>query len=84
MVREIARNGGRAKYRAEAADAAAYVRGRRPKPFKLTVSPVLRAAVERGLAADWSPQQVAHRLVLDHPGDPVMRVSHEIYLSIFS
>lgn len=40
--------------------------------------------MEAGLAADWSPQQVAHRLRLDHPDDLAMRVSHEtIYLSIF-
>lgn len=84
IVREIARNRGCSTYRAQAADTAAYARARRPKPFKLTTSPTLRAAVEAGLAADWSPQQVAHRLVVDHPGDPGMRVSHEtIYLSIF-
>jgi Helix-turn-helix domain len=84
VVREITRNGGSGSYRAQAADTAAYVRARRPKLFKLTTSPTLRTAVEAGLAADWSPQQVAHRLRLDHPGDLAMQVSHEtIYVSIF-
>lgn len=84
VVREIARNGGRNSYRAQTADTAAYARARRPKPCKLTTSPALRAVVEAGLAADWSPQQIAHRLTVDHPDEPALRVSHEtIYLSIF-
>jgi IS30 family transposase len=32
----------------------------------------------------WSPQQISHRLRLDFPDDPTMRVSHEtIYTSLF-
>jgi len=84
ISREIARNGGRDRYRAQAADEAAFDRARRPKTSLLAARPMLRARVEQGLELEWSPQQISRRLVLDFPNDPSMRVSHEtIYLSIF-
>jgi IS30 family transposase len=40
--------------------------------------------VQRLLELRWSPQQIAARLVIDHPDDLGMRVSHEtIYQSLF-
>lgn len=31
----------------------------------------------------WSPQQISRRLIVDHPDDPSMRVSHQtIYTSL--
>ena len=84
VSRELARNGGRHHYRAQAADAGAFRRAQRPKPAKLLVEPRLRAVVEAKLALRWSPQQIAGWLRLAYPQDPVMRVSHEtIYLSLF-
>jgi IS30 family transposase len=84
VSRELARNGGRHRYRAQAADAAAFGRAQRPKPAKLVLQPRLRAVVEAKLALRWSPQQIAGWLLLAYPSDPVMRVSHEtIYLSLF-
>jgi DNA-binding CsgD family transcriptional regulator len=84
VSREVARNGGRRCYRAQAADAAAGRRARRPKPAKLVLQPRLRAVVEAKLALRWSPRQIAGWLPLAYPSDPVMRVSHEtIYLSLF-
>jgi transposase, IS30 family len=84
VSRELARNGGRHRYRAQAADAAAFGRAQRPKPAKLVLQPRLRAVVEAKLALRWSPQQIAGWLLLAYPQDPVMRVSHEtIYLSLF-
>jgi IS30 family transposase len=84
VPRELARNGGRHHYRAQAADAAAYRRAARPKPTKLATEPRLRTVVEAKLALRWSPQQIAGWLPLAYPQDPVMRVSHEtIYLSLF-
>jgi IS30 family transposase len=84
VSRELARNGGRGRYRAQAADAAAFGRAQRPKPAKLLLEPRLRAVVEAKLALRWSPQQIAGWLPLAYPQDPVMRVSHEtIYLSLF-
>jgi IS30 family transposase len=84
VSRELARNGGRGRYRAQAADAAAFRRAQRPKPAKLVTEPRLRAVVEAKLAVRWSPQQIAGWLPLAYPQDSVMRVSHEtIYLSLF-
>jgi transposase, IS30 family len=84
VSRELARNGGPGRYRAQAADAAAFRRAQRPKPAKLVLEPRLRAVVQAKLALRWSPQQIAGWLPLAYPSDPVMRVSHEtIYLSLF-
>jgi IS30 family transposase len=84
VSRELARNGGRHRYRAQAADAAAFRRAQRPKPAKLVTEPRLRAVVEAKLALRWSPEQIAGWLPLAYPSDPVLRVSHEtIYLSLF-
>jgi len=84
VSREVGRNGGRDAYRAAAADVAAFDRAHRPKVSKLAAAPALRVAVEAGLELEWSPQQISHRLRLDHPDDPLMRVSHEtIYLAIY-
>jgi IS30 family transposase len=46
VSREVARNGGCRRYRAQVADAAADRRARRPKPAKLVLQPRLRAVVE--------------------------------------
>jgi IS30 family transposase len=84
ITREVSSNGGRHWYRAWRADEAAVEHARRPKMPRLIRHPRLRHAVERLLRAHWSPQQIAHRLVVDHPGDQEMRVSHEtIYQSLF-
>jgi transposase, IS30 family len=84
VSRDIAANGGRGRYRAWRADERALRRARRPKTAKLVRSPRLRREVERRLELRWSPQQIAARLVVDHPDDLEMRVSHEtIYQSLF-
>jgi len=64
VSRELGRNGGRHRYRAQAADAAAFRQARRPKPAKLVLEPQLRAVVEAKLALRWSPQQIAGWLPL--------------------
>jgi len=82
--REIGRNGGRAGYRAHQAQVRAGVMRSRPKVRKLEANRPLHDAVAAGLAKDWSPQQVAARLVADYPGCEAMRVSHEtIYQALF-
>jgi IS30 family transposase len=84
VSREIARAGGRRRYRALSADRLAQRRARRPKPGKLALSPRLRGEVERGLLAFWSPQQISARLRADHPDDLELRISHEtIYQSLY-
>jgi len=84
LSREVARNGGRHRYRAHRADQAAWQRARRPQDCKLASNPTLRAIVEELLAERWSPQQIAGRLRRTYPDDEEMRVSHEtIYLTLF-
>lgn len=83
ISREVAWNG-RHRYRAWRADSEAIGRGQRPKPAKLAVDSRLCRAVERGLRAQWSPQQIAARLISEYPDDLTMRVSHEtIYRTLF-
>ena len=77
IAREVNRNGGPAGYRAVAAQARCDALRARPKERKLEASRELHDAVNQGLAAKWSPEQIAHRLRKDHPGDPELRVSHE-------
>src|SRR4029450_1824847 len=84
VSREVARHGGRCRYRACRADREALQRMRRPKVEKLARCPRLRAVVEAKLELRWSPEQIAGWLSLHYPDDPEMRVSHEtIYLSLF-
>ena len=45
VSREVRRHGGRRRYRAATADAAAWARGRRPKRCRLAMYPALRDAV---------------------------------------
>ena len=84
VSREVQRHGGRRRYRAAAADAAAWARGRRPKRCRLATHSALRDAVATKLAHAWAPQQIAGWLRRAYPHDPPMHVSHEtIYLSLF-
>ena len=84
ISREIQRNGGAGRYRAQRADRRAWARARRPKPCRLARHPRLRAAVAGRLACQWSPQQIAGWLRRTFPSDADMHVSHEtIYRSLF-
>lgn len=84
VSREIARNGGRGRYRACEADSAAWDRARRPKICKLGRNHRLRNVVARKLRLDWSPEQISGWLAIKYPGHESMRVSHEtIYRSLF-
>ena len=84
VSREILRNDGTDKYRAQAADIAAWDRARRPKICRLAMHPVLRRMVWRKLRDDWSPEQIAKWLVKTYPDDPSLHVSHEtIYRTLY-
>lgn len=83
VSREIRRNGGRRRYRANAADQAAWTQARRPKRCKLVENRALADTVARKLKQLWSPEQIAGWLKRTYPGDE-HRVSHEtIYRSLF-
>lgn len=84
IAREIARNGGREHYRATPADAAAYVRARRPQISTLSTRHFLREVVTGKLSEQWSPQQISAWLRREYPSDPQMWVSHEtIYRCLY-
>jgi IS30 family transposase len=84
VSREIVRNGGARRYRAEAADSQAWRRALRPKPCKLALHAQLRQDVARKLELKWSPEQIAGWLRRTWPEDEARRVSHEtIYRSLY-
>ncbi|MEA2026287.1 MAG: IS30 family transposase [Chloroflexota bacterium] len=84
ISREVARNGGRRRYRAARADIEAPERARRPKRCKLASSPRLCRLVATKLGKDWSPQQISGWLAVAHPGEQALQVSTEtIYRSLF-
>ena len=62
VSREVARNGGRAEYRAWRADRRACERARRQRPSKLVTNTRLRAEVEARLLERCSPQQISRIL----------------------
>src|SRR5579862_4247249 len=82
--REVARHGGRAQYRANAADQQAWQTALRPKPCRLAMHAALREIVARKLMQNWSPKQISGWLKTEYPNDESLRVSHEtIYRSLF-
>jgi len=84
VCREVARNGGRGRYRAARAETRALSKGRRPRVAKLAVAGPLRRVVEDRLGVRWSPQQISGWLRVAYPGQVEMQVSHEtIYLALF-
>jgi len=84
ISREVNRNGGRRRYRANQADQAAWDRAKRPKRCKLAENPALARIVAEQLKKRWSPRQIAGWLKRTHPDDLSMQVSHEtIYKTLF-
>ncbi len=86
ISRELRRgmSGSPPRYRAFQAQMAARARAGRSRPGKLAPGSALRAEVAAGLAAGWSPRQIAGKLKRDHPGRPELHVSHEtIYQALF-
>ena len=84
VSREIKRNGGRRRYRANKADQVARDRARRPKTCKLVQNRALARIVARKLKGLWSPEQIAGWLKYTYPDDKNYQVSHEtIYRSLF-
>ena len=59
ISREVNRNGGLKRYRANTADQAAWDRAHRPKPCKLAENRALARVVASKLQLAWSPEQIA-------------------------
>jgi len=84
VSREIRRNGGSRRYRANPADRSAWERALRPKPCRLALHRELRWRVAQKLALQWSPEQISGWLKQVFPTDQDMQISHEaIYRSLF-
>lgn len=84
VSREVARHGGRKRYRANEADQAAWNRARRPRPCRLAIHRRLQRIVAKKLSLDWSPEQIAEWLKRRYPDHEEMQISHEtIYRSLF-
>ena len=86
ISREVARNRSRSpwRYRAFPAHSKAAGRARRNRPRKLAAGTPVRALVAGLLRQDYSPGQIAGRLMRDHPGQPELQVSAEtIYQALF-
>jgi len=83
VSREVHHHGGRQRYKAVAAHAAAERDARRPKSTKLAANPALCARVIDDLEQLLSPEQIARRLQVEF-ANPELRVSHEtIYKSLY-
>ena len=84
VSREISRNGGSKKYRANKAETRAWENAKRPKACKLLLSRALSLTVARKLKKGWSPQQIAGWLKYTYPKDQARTVSHEtIYKTLY-
>lgn len=84
VSREVARHGGRDRYRATRADDRAWRAALRPKECLLARNRKLCHIVASKLELDWSPEQIAGWLKVQFPRDESLRVSHEtIYRSLF-
>jgi IS30 family transposase len=86
ISRELNRNKERWCYEAHKAQRWAHERRHMPRvPRKLSCVPMLLNYVLRGIKRCWSPQQICGRLLLDHPNNEEMRISHEtIYAFIYA
>jgi IS30 family transposase len=84
VSRELRRNGGRRRYRANKADTAAWERAKRPKRCKLARNRALARLVAAKLQLQWAPDQIAGWLKRTYPESEALQVSHEtIYKTLF-
>ena len=85
ISRELKRNTGPdGRYRVLDAERSARRRARRPKSCKLAEGTALHDLVQADLDRKLSPEQIAHRLPLEHPDEPELRVCHEtIYQAVY-
>ncbi|WP_338597076.1 helix-turn-helix domain-containing protein [Saccharopolyspora sp. SCSIO 74807] len=77
ISREVNRHGGRATYRATAADERVWDNMRRRKPCLLQRNDTLCKLAAAKLAEDWSPEQIAGWLARHYEPSEGMSVSHE-------
>ena len=84
VSREVNRNGGRDRYRAQSADTRAWKQALRPKDCKLATHGQLRRMVANKLRCKWSPEQISGWLREQYGDERSMTLSHEsIYRSVY-
>ena len=81
VSREIIRNSSLSGYRGPTAQRRAELRRKQPRHYKRQEHEHLVSYVEKKLRGDWSPEQIANRIRLDHPDDARMRISTEALYS---
>lgn len=85
LYREIARNSREGVYLSRYAETVAKNRRVYSKPRPKRGNIALMQDVEARIREDHSPEQIAGRLKLEHPGSPALHVSHEtIYQHLYS
>src|SRR4051812_10832741 len=85
ISRDVARHGGRERYRAAAADAAACAGRERPTRYAAGRLPRRRGVRCQPLRERWSPPSIGGRLPTEYAADESCRVSHEaIYQWVYA
>lgn len=85
ISREWQRNSSKTGYRHQTAQSRSTSRRSQPRHFRCQNRPALVAYVDEKLRNEWAPEQIAGRICLDHPDDPLMRISAEtIYRWIYT
>lgn len=77
VTRELQRNSSASGYRASTAQKRAEDRRSQPRHYRCQSRLELVAYVDKKLRTDWSPEQIAGRIRLEHPHNGQMRVSSE-------
>lgn len=85
ITRELARNSTAQGYDAQRAQKLYMQRRESCRPTrKLDHKPLRKVVIEKIRDEEWTPEQVAGRLSIEHPGDRRMQISHEtIYQAIY-
>lgn len=85
ISRELRRNSSKNGYRHQTAQERSVSRCSQPRHFRCQSRPALVAYVDEKLRNEWAPEQIAGRICLDYPNDPLMRISAEtIYRWIYT
>jgi IS30 family transposase len=84
ISRELARNRSPVwgQYSPVAAQRRAEERQQWPRPCPKSKSPRFLEKIRKGIEAGWSPEQIAGRLRLEHPGDDEWRISHQTIYAV--
>jgi transposase, IS30 family len=85
ISREWRRNSSKNGYRYQTAQARSASRQSQPRHYRCQSRPALVAYVDEKLRNEWAPEQIAGRICLDYPDDPLMRISAEtIYRWVYT